>query len=102
MQIGKRSTSHMHEAPDEKAENAHSGRLRQEDQTAQCSAADAENIAHSRRLPQEDQTAQCSAADTENIAHSWRFCREDQTVRNSAEILQLLKSKSWTKEENIY
>jgi hypothetical protein len=34
-QIGKRSTSHMHEAPDEKAKNiAHSRRLRREDQTA--------------------------------------------------------------------
>jgi len=30
MQIGKRSKSHMHEAPDEEAENAHSRRLRQE------------------------------------------------------------------------
>jgi len=50
-QIGKRSRSHMHEAPDEEAENiAHSRRLRREDQTAQRSAADAENIAHSRRL----------------------------------------------------
>jgi len=39
-QIGKRSTSLMHEAPDEEAENiAHSRRLRREDQTAQRSAA---------------------------------------------------------------
>ena len=61
-QIGKRSTSHMHEAPDEEAESAHSRRLRQEDQTAQCPAAIAENIAHSRRLRREDQTAWHSAA----------------------------------------
>jgi hypothetical protein len=74
MQIGKRSTSHMHEAPDEEAEYiAHSRRLRREDQTAQRSAADAENIAHSRHLRREDQTAQRSAADAENIAHSRRL-----------------------------
>jgi hypothetical protein len=34
MQIGQRSTSHMHEAPDKEAESAHSRRLRREDQTA--------------------------------------------------------------------
>jgi len=61
-QIGKRSTSHMHEAPDQEAEN----------------------IAHSRRLRREDQTAQRSAVDAENIAHSWRHRREDQTARRSA------------------
>jgi len=61
-QIGKRSKSHMHKAPDEEAENAHSRRLRRVDQTAQRSAANAENIAHSRRLRREDQTAQRSAA----------------------------------------
>jgi len=55
-QIGKISKSHMHEAPDEKAENAHSWRLRWEDQTAQCSAANSENTAHSRHLRREDQT----------------------------------------------
>jgi len=60
--IGKRSKSHMHEAPDKEAENAHSRRLRREDQTAQRSAADAENITHSRRLRREDQTARRSAA----------------------------------------
>jgi len=62
-QIGKRSSSHMHEAPDEEAENAHSQRLRPGDQTAQASTADAENT-HSRRLRCEDQTAQRSAAAT--------------------------------------
>jgi len=62
MQIGKRSKSHMHEAPDEEAENAHSRLLCREDQTAQHSAAYAENIAHSRRLRREDQTARRSAA----------------------------------------
>jgi len=61
-QIGKRSKSHKHEAPDEEAENAHSRLLRREDQTAQRSAANAENIAHSRRLRREDQTARHSAA----------------------------------------
>jgi len=61
-QIDKRCTSHMHDAPDEEAENAHSQRLRREDQTAQHSAAYAENIAHSRRLCREDQTARRSAA----------------------------------------
>jgi hypothetical protein len=61
-QIGKRSKSYMHEARDEEAENAHSRRLHREDQTAQCSAPNAEYIAHSRRLPREDQTAQRSAA----------------------------------------
>jgi len=83
-QPGKRSTSQMHEAPDEEAENAHSWHLRREDQTAQCLAADAENIAHSRRLRQEDQTAPSSAADAENITHSRRLHREDQTARRSA------------------
>jgi len=62
MQIGKRSKSHMHRAPDEEAENTHSRRRRREDQTAQHSAVNAENIAHSRRLRREDQTARRSAA----------------------------------------
>jgi len=62
MQPGKWSKSHMHKAPDEEAENAHSRRLRREDQTAQRLAANAENIAHSRRLCLEDQTARRSAA----------------------------------------
>ena len=62
MQIRKRSKSHMHEAPDMEAEHSHSWRLRREDQTAQCSAADAENITHSWRLRREDQTAWRSAA----------------------------------------
>jgi len=61
-QIGKRSKSHMHKAPDQEAENTHSRRLRREDQTAQRSAANAENIAHSRRLRREDQNARRSAA----------------------------------------
>jgi hypothetical protein len=52
----------MHEAPDEEAENAHSWPLRREDQTAQHSTANAENIAYSRRLCREDQTVQRSAA----------------------------------------
>jgi hypothetical protein len=47
----------MHEASDEEVENSHSRHVCREDQTAQCSAADAGNIAHSRRLPTEDQTA---------------------------------------------
>jgi len=83
-QIGKRSKSHMHKAPDEEAENAHSRRLRREDQTAQHSPADAENIAHSRRLRREDQTARRSAAVAENIAHSRCLRTEDQTARRSA------------------
>jgi len=62
MQSGQRSTSHMDEGPDEEAESAHSWHLRREDQTAQRSAADAENIAHSRRLRTEEQTAWRSAA----------------------------------------
>jgi len=67
-QIGKRSTSHMHEAPDEEAENiAHSWRLRREDQTAQRSAAD---------------------ADAASIAHSWRLRREDQTARRLAAVMK--------------
>jgi len=61
-QIGKRFKSHMHEAPDEEAENAHSRHLRREDQTAQRFAANAENITHSRPLRREDQTARRSAA----------------------------------------
>jgi hypothetical protein len=53
----------MHEAPDEEAENAHSQRLRQEDQTSQRSAAEAEaENANRRRLRHEEQTAWCSAA----------------------------------------
>jgi hypothetical protein len=83
-QIGTKSKSHMHEAPDEEAEYAYSRRLRREDQTAQGSAADAENLAHSRRLRREDQTAWRSAADAENLAHSRRLRREDQTARRSA------------------
>jgi len=51
-QFGKRFPSPMDEAPDEEAENAHSRHLRQDDQTAQRSAANAENIAHSRVPPQ--------------------------------------------------
>jgi len=61
-QIGKTSKSHMHEAPDEETENAHSRRFCQEDQTAQHSPANADNIAHSRRLCREDQTARRLAA----------------------------------------
>jgi len=61
-QIAKRSKSHMHDAPDEEAENAHSRRLRREDQTAQRSAANAENIPHSWHHSREDQTARRSAA----------------------------------------
>jgi len=61
-QIGKRSTSLMHEAPDKEGENTHIQRLRREDQTAQRSTANAENITHSRRLRREDQTARRSAA----------------------------------------
>jgi len=34
MQIGQRSKSHMHEAPDKEAENAHSRHHCREDQTA--------------------------------------------------------------------
>jgi hypothetical protein len=52
----------MHEAPDGEAENAHSQRLRREDQAAQSSAADAEKIALSRLLRREDQTARHTAA----------------------------------------
>jgi len=52
----------MHDAPDKEAENAHSRRLRRENQTAQRSAANAKNIAHSRHLRREDQTARRSAA----------------------------------------
>jgi len=62
MQISKRSKSHMHEAPDEETENAHSQRLRREDQTGQRSAANAENITHSRPLSRKDKTALRSAA----------------------------------------
>jgi len=61
-QIGNRSKSHMHKASDEEAENAQSRRFRREDQTAQRSAANAENIAHSLHLCREDQTPQRSAA----------------------------------------
>jgi len=55
-------SSHLHEAPDEEEEITPSWRLRQEDQTAQRSAANAANIAHSQRLHREDQTAWRSAA----------------------------------------
>jgi hypothetical protein len=90
-QIGKRSTTRMHETvPDEEAENAHRRRLRLEDQTALRSAADAEIIAHSRRLHREDQTAQDSAADAEYIAHSPRLRREDQTAWRSAAAIKKL------------
>jgi len=84
-QIGKRSTAHMHEAPDKEEEHiAHSQRLHREDQIAQFSAAGAENITHNRRLHQVDQTAQRSAADADNIAHSHRLRQEDQTAPRSA------------------
>jgi len=62
MQIGQRSKSHMHKDSDKEAENAHSQRLRREDQTAQHSAANADNIAHSWHLRWQDQTARCSTA----------------------------------------
>jgi len=52
----------MDETPDEEAENARIRRLRQVDQTAQRSAANAENIAHSLRLSREGQTAWRSVA----------------------------------------
>jgi len=52
----------MHEASNEKAENAHSLRLRQEDRTTQHSAAVAENLPHSWCLRRKDQTAWRSAA----------------------------------------
>jgi len=52
----------MHEGPDEEAENAHSLRLRRENQPARRSAANAENIAHCRSFSREDQTPQRSAA----------------------------------------
>jgi hypothetical protein len=50
MELGKRSKSLMHEASVEDTENTHSRSLRREDQTAQRSAADAQNIAYSQRL----------------------------------------------------
>jgi hypothetical protein len=61
-QISKRSKSHIHKAPDEEAENAHSLRLHGEDQTTQHSAANAENtnIRHLRRV---DQAGQHSPGD---------------------------------------
>jgi len=62
MQTGKRSKSDMHKPPEEKAENAHSRHLRREDQTAQHSAANAQNIPQSRRFHREDQTPRRSAA----------------------------------------
>jgi len=68
-QICKRSQSHLHTAPDEKAENPHSRRLHWEDQTAQRSAANAEEIAHSWRLCREDQTAWRSAAAIKQSSH---------------------------------
>jgi len=52
----------MHQAPDKDGENAHSQRLRREDQTSQDSSTDAENITHSRRLSREDQTTWRPAA----------------------------------------
>ena len=52
----------MHEGPDEEAENAHSLRLRRENQPARRSAANAENIAHCRSFSREDQTPWRSAA----------------------------------------
>jgi len=69
MQSGKRSTSHIHETPDEEAENTHSQCLRREDQTAPRSAADAENLTHSQRLCREDLTALCSAAAIKKSKH---------------------------------
>jgi len=52
-QIGKRFTSHLHEAPEEEAENAHSWHLHREDQTTQRLPPDTEN-ANSRCLHRED------------------------------------------------
>jgi hypothetical protein len=52
----------MKEASEERVEKIASRRLCREDQTAQDSAADAQNIAHSRRLCREDQTFQHLAA----------------------------------------
>jgi len=78
-QLWKGSTSHMHEALHEEAENTHSQHLCWEDQTAQHLAADAET-AHSQHPLGEDQTAQCSETDAEIIALSQPLCREDHTV----------------------
>jgi len=61
-QLGMRFSSHMHEAPDEETQNSYSRPLRQEDQTAQHSVPNAENIALIRRLCGEHQAAQRSAA----------------------------------------
>jgi len=61
MQIAKRPTSHLQEAPDGEAKNAPSRCLRQDDQTAQRLAAVAENT-HSQGLHWEDQTARRMAA----------------------------------------
>jgi len=61
MQIGKRSSSRMHQAPDDEAGNADSRRVRQENQTSQRSAADADNITLGQRLHRENQTARRSA-----------------------------------------
>jgi len=63
-QLGKTSSSHILQAPEEEGENAHSWRLHQEDHTAQRSAATAEIIARSRRLGRDDQTAHRRAAAT--------------------------------------
>jgi len=61
-----RSKSHIPDAPGEKAENADSWRLRRNDQTAQYSAADVENIAHSQHLRRQYHPARHSAAAIKN------------------------------------
>ena len=58
MQIGEITTSHMHEAPDEAAQNADSRRIRQEDLTAKHSEADAVT-ADSWHNHREDPSATC-------------------------------------------
>jgi hypothetical protein len=55
MQIDKRHTSQMHEAPDKEMVNTHRWCLRQKDQTAQHSAAQVANN-DSQDLRREDQT----------------------------------------------
>jgi len=47
-------------------------------------ATDAENIAHSWCFRRDDQTAQHSAADCEDITHRRHICQEQQIARRSA------------------
>ena len=95
-QIGKRSKSHMHKAPDEEAENAHSRRLRtrlpsvrqQMQKTSPTAGASAERTTLPSVLQQMQKTSPTAGASAERIRLPG--ARQQQS-RNQAESRQQLQ-----------